>query len=237
MYNPKTLQPMEAFIYDTVISKLLEMHSCPNFVIPYCTYRCSSFKKLLENTNSVAKEYFFDSDEVDFIIMENLPNTFSLKDWVNQNQDRSNFIPEIKKILLQKVYQIECLREMGVVHGDDHSENNLITTLPTEITIRYRINQSTVYTVKTRFLLRNFDYDRANITLDLKGNSPKGADFPNEPILTKEILSIIYPYFSSDLIGNYSADYSLQLNEYAKKFSEASLLWHQYNNVSLLFYS
>lgn len=161
-YIEKNGQNIEFLIYSTFISRIVDFNFAPGFPIPVDIYRCKgeSFKSL----PAKAAQMFADiqknrSDIANVLLLEKIRGV-TLNRWM---KDQKHTPKSWHEILIQFFYLNMVLHQLGVIHGDPHTENYLVVPLTTSKKIFLFIDEKHYIELEIKYLLVCLDFDFASV--------------------------------------------------------------------------
>lgn len=109
--------------------------------------------------NSMYEEQRTGSHGLNVLVVEWLPGV-KLADFITKERYNAQ-VEDLSVILFQIAWTLECMRKIGVQHNDLHANNVFIYTLKKPMYFSYFIAKDTCYTIKTSYIVKIYDFDRA----------------------------------------------------------------------------
>ena len=90
------------------------------------------------------------------LLTEGYPNTITLHQFLKTADDQA-----VKDVFFQVLWTMLVFMDVGLEHHDLQFNNILVSTLPHETTNVYKISNSMIFKITTRYFVRIFDFDHS----------------------------------------------------------------------------
>jgi len=158
---------VEVAIYKNIITKLVNDRNTPNLMSYLGSYNCYNllkFKvpelqaKFNNELNNIGRERKYSLDRSTLLFLER-SNGVTFEEWITKSTHTEN---ELLSIIFQVMYTLLCFKYVGLQHNDLHFQNIFIEDMGKERTLFYSRGSSEVVALKTRYLVKIFDFDRGS---------------------------------------------------------------------------